>query len=732
MTTSVADPAAAPQPTDPGRKKDFRYDIGGLRGLAIIIVVIGHVFERSGLLKWPDWIDTFVNYAAYQLDKVPVDLDVIHIHGGVDMSFALSGYLITWLAIREFIKYGRMHMKAFYGRRARRLLPAATLVTLATLAASYYWLSPLRLREIAGDAVATSLPVPLLNYWLGYQATDYFATDHVATTPFQHYWSLNVEEQFYLVYPALLLLALVIGRKIGRLRLTVGIMLAVIVVVSLTWSIIQTDTNYPMAYFGAHTRAWELALGALVAVAQPLFKRLPQAIAAALSWFGLATVLVTICIIENYPLPGFAVGGPVLGVLMVIAGGEARPRRSAEMVLRFKPLQYIGKISYQWYLWHWPVLIILPAVFDIETLQLADAIGVLVVSFILAALTWHFVDTPIRKRKDMDEKPGKAIGMGVHLMIAALVASLVTMFVAAPSTTANPRASAPSANPSASTGDNNGFTPLTTPERPVSELPNLIAEATQLKKLPTDIEGLLPNINKLDGLDGCLTLYEVIEPDPCPIGDQSASKTVVMLGDSHTTHWKQAMDAIGKKHRIKVVTYTKQSCPAEPYVHIDTSRKSRYTQCEKWREIAYKQIEALRPMAVIFSSRVWDDLTAEAVTQATKRFTAQNIPVVALGNTPRPAERVPDCLAQYPDNVQRCTMDRTEATNEPELREARKQASVAAGALYIDPMDWFCTNTKCPVVINNMLVYFDAAHITRTYADWVSPKLDAALAPVLK
>lgn len=718
MTTSVAHPAAARQPAQAGAK-DFRYDIGGLRGLAILIVVTGHLFEQNGLLKWPDWIATLVDNAADKLGYNPVGLDIIHIHGGVDMSFALSGYLITWLAIKEFLKRGGIDLLAFYGRRVRRLVPAATLVTLATLAASMVLLSPLRVRGIAGDALATSLPVPLLNYWLGHKETNYFEASMATKSPFEHYWSLNVEEQFYLVYPVLLIAALVIGRKLGKLRLTVGITLAAIVAVSLTWSIIQTGTNQPMAYFGAHTRAWELALGALVAVAQPLFKRLPHGLAALLSWLGLATVFVTICIIESYPLPGFAVSGPVLGVLLVIIGGEARPRRGAESVLRFRPLQYIGKISYQWYLWHWPVLILLPSILGRRELGPTDLLLVLFGSFALAAATWHGLDSRIRESA-LFEKPGKAIGMGVHLVIVTLVLSVIAMFAVTPNT------AAPSAPANA-----NGFTPLTTPTRPVNELPRLIEEGTQLQELPANVKAVTQDINKRDGLGACLVDDKTVQPEMCPVGDLNAKVSVAVLGDSHTTHWKPALEAIGKRRGIQIMTAAKQTCPAEAYVHIDPLRKTRYTQCEQWREIVYRQIEALRPKVVIFASREWDDMTAEGVAASTKRFTSQGIRVVALGNTPKPLEDIPSCLDQNPDAVQKCTTDRTEATQRGDLREIRKQAAISAGGTYIDTMNWFCTATACPAVINNVAVYSDAFHITRTYADWVSPELEQALKPVL-
>lgn len=706
MTTTLASPATSGSRNGPN-SKDFRYDIGGLRGLAILFVVAGHTLAV---------------------------LD-IHLTGGVDMSFALSGYLITWLAIREFTTRNTLNLKAFYARRVMRLLPAATIVTLATIAASWYWLPLLRLREVGTDAVWSV--VSGINYWYVFDDRPYAPAGVpseggiAATSPFQHYWSLAVEEQFYLFYPGLLLLALVIGRKIGRLRLTVGIMLAAIVVASFTASLIQSSTiTNPDAYYSTHTRVWELGLGALVAAWQPLFKRLPGVIAGSLSWIGLGIACASIWFIYGYPLPGYHAAAPVIGVLLVIIGGEARPGLGAERILKVRPLQYIGKISYQWYLWHWPVLIIMPyAVVGRESFAASpeniNAGAILpylfmatFVSFILAVATWHLIDTPIRNRKAFEENPGKVFGMGVHMFMVTLAAVLTLLFISP-----TPAKEAPKAA-----------------DTPVSEIGRLIQEGTALTSLsPTLQNGLAAA--KEDWDIKCINEFKATAPKSCTYGVRNAKKTIVMMGDSHTTHWVPAMDAIAKKLGVKLVTYAKSACPAEPYANIDYGTKRRYTECEQWRETVYREVETLAPDALILSTGLYEAFNKDvpdartigsATSAVIQRFAALGTKVVVFDDTPRPFIDVPTCLSEHVGAVQECSVPRATAMHHPQVRAAREQAARENGATFIKLDQWFCTATMCPAVINGMIVYVDTAHITTTYVRWLVPELEKVIRPALR
>jgi peptidoglycan/LPS O-acetylase OafA/YrhL len=681
--TSPAATLAAPSPSS--SESSFRKDIGGLRGLAIILVAIGHIFAPVG----------------------------VHIIGGVDISFALSGYLLTLIAIREFMRYGRINMRAFYGRRLRRLMPAATLVTLATLVASFIWMPAGRLREIAADGFYSS--VSAFNYWLIHTNRDYVAAgEHTEggvemTSPFQHYWSLAIEEQFYLLYPALLLLALYYGRKIGRVRLTVGIMLAIVVLASFTASVIQTgDKTTPLAYYSVHTRVWELALGALVAVAQPLFKRLPAIAARSLGWIGLAGIFASVAVIKQYPLPGFYVGAPVIGTLLVIIAGETgRMRFGVESILRFAPLQYVGKISYQWYLWHWPGLIILPAALGIDpkAMTLQHLFMVFVGSFVLASLTWHQLDVPIRE--------AKLNASGAGLYVAMISVGLVAALTAGGLHQISPTASTQSA-----------------PDKVGGQVEQLVTEATSIQQLPDKVRKALVGVREWD--QRCIVQPEDTNPKACTYGNKTAKKTVYAIGDSHTTHWLPALEVIAKKRGFKLVTHAKSRCTAEPYTNIDYHFKRRYTECEQWRESVYREIETARPQAVIFSSAIYEGASGEATARIVQRFTALGIKVVIFDDTPRPFIHIPDCL-EKPSlaNVQDCAIPRETAMYMPDLRKARADAATQAGGLFVPMAQWFCTDKVCPPVINGMVVYIDEAHILGAYAVWLAPELEEVISPAL-
>jgi peptidoglycan/LPS O-acetylase OafA/YrhL len=320
---------------------------------------------------------------------------------GVDIFFVISGFVITTTLAKEIDRRGTISIAGFYARRATRLLPAATAVILVTLVASWLWLPPILLGDIADDALASTLYA--INYRLAHVGVDYFATD--TPSPLQHFWSLAVEEQFYLVWPLLLIAVAALGRRLGRQpRRTVGnawtvLALVAIIVASFVACVAITRRSLPWAYFGAPTRAWELALGALVAVGAHRLTRVPAPVGAVATWAGMAAIAGSALWFDDATVfPGYAAALPVAGAAFVIAGGCTTPRGGAHVLLRTVPFRLIGKLSYSWYLWHWPVLIIAPSVLHAEPtvwqrlLLAAGSLG-------LAALCFTVLENPIRTAK---------------------------------------------------------------------------------------------------------------------------------------------------------------------------------------------------------------------------------------------------------------------------------------------------------------------------------------------
>jgi peptidoglycan/LPS O-acetylase OafA/YrhL len=275
--------------------------------------------------------------------------------------FVISGFLITSLLTKELAETGKISIRHFYARRALRLLPASTVVLFVTLIASWAWLSPLRFGNIVRDIVASAFY--FINFRLAGIGTDYLASAE-PPSPVQHFWSLAVEEQFYMFWPVLILLATLLSRRRGQARFgPLAAVLATLTVGSLALSWFVTRQSAPWAYFGTHARAWELGLGALVALGAPMLARMPRVAAEFAAWSGLGAIIAAALLYDEFtPFPGIAALLPVAGAASLIAAGCGSA--STGRLLSVAPMRVLGKLSYGWYLWHWPLLIIVPAALD--------------------------------------------------------------------------------------------------------------------------------------------------------------------------------------------------------------------------------------------------------------------------------------------------------------------------------------------------------------------------------
>ena len=349
--------AAAPEP------RRFRPDIQGLRAVAILLVVLFHA-------------------------HVP---RVTGGYVGVDVFFVISGFLITGQLLRQVHDRGRIRLLSFYAGRMRRLLPPAALVVLATVVGARLWDSIFHVHDVVTDAFyALSYGI---NYHLAAIGTDYQHANG-PVSPLQHMWSLAVEEQFYLVWPVLLGICVAVGRR--HWRATVGVALVAVSAVSLWLSVTQTVAQPQFAYFGIHTRAWELLLGALLAYGAGVVNRLPGVLAVPLGWAGLAAIVVSAFVYDDTtPFPGTAALLPTLGAAAVIAGGMLARRRGAEALLALRPLQGIGNVSYGWYLWHWPMVVLIPLAVGYQ-LAWPYLVNFSVLALWFAVLTHYLVERPTR------------------------------------------------------------------------------------------------------------------------------------------------------------------------------------------------------------------------------------------------------------------------------------------------------------------------------------------------
>ena len=366
----------------------FRPDIEGMRAIAVGLVLLFHGYGKP-------FTGGFV---------------------GVDVFFVISGFLITSLLLHQQIKDGRISIGRFYARRVRRILPASTLTVLVTIFASYYLLGFISGNELANDAKWTAVFAANIHFAL--VGTDYFGSQ-LPPSPLQHMWSLGVEEQFYLLWPSLFLLLVVVGR-LSKRRNVFGVLatsLLMVIGVSLAWSVIQTSSNATWAYFSPLTRAWELALGALIAVVGPAASRVPTWAHQLAALLGLAGIAGSALILTpSMPYPGWTVTIPVVSSALLIWAGCGNPQTVIGRALSVRPLQWFGGRSYSLYLWHWPILTI-AAQYAGHNLSILQNSGLLLAAVAASAITFRLVENPVRNSRALKARTGLTLAIGFILVL---------------------------------------------------------------------------------------------------------------------------------------------------------------------------------------------------------------------------------------------------------------------------------------------------------------------------
>ncbi|WP_399880660.1 acyltransferase family protein [Streptomyces sp. BBFR51] len=673
----------------PSEAHTLRPDIQGLRAVAVGLVVLSHagVSQVGG------------GYV------------------GVDVFFVISGFLITSLLRRELATTGRVSVRSFYARRALRLLPVSSLVVVVTLGGAWLFLSKARLAEYAGDALAGALYT--VNFRLAAAGTDYLAQNS-PPSPFQHFWSLAVEEQFYLVWPLLLLLTWRIAR--GRPGL-VAVPLAILRLGSFTAGVLVTNWSAPWAYFSSLTRAWELGAGALLALATGRLRRLPATLAVPLTWLGLTCVtLAAVWYDDETPFPGHHALLPVAGTVLVLAGGCAPTRHGAGRLLGRRPLVWLGGLSYGWYLWHWPLLVIAPAALGRAdgTADVPLALGLSAAALGLAWLTLRLVENPVRFHRAFRRRPRRALALGAAL--TAGVSALSLTATAVPSTI-----------------EVGG--PAPTLARALSEAPDPRARLAELltaspTALPSNLAPPLPNVKSSRSAvyrDGCHADYAATRPKPCVYGDRASSRTVVLFGDSHAAQWFPALHRLATERGWKLVSMTKASCKAADVTVVSGHKP--YTACDTWRSNAMATIRTLRPVLVVVSSSDAGDPARPAgdpLHQWTAGFEhtfralgATGARVAALLDTPWPKGDPIDCAARNSLQLRSCAHHLPDAIRDARRGLALRAAASTTATTVIDPTPWLCAphTGTCPVVVGDTAVYRDDSHLSEAYAEALTPVL---------
>jgi len=682
-------PAPQRNPDHPPKPPKFRPDIEGLRAFAVVSVVLYHA----------SLLDVYSGYI------------------GVDVFFVISGFLITRLLLESVGKSGIRALPTFYTRRIRRLLPAAMTVVVATVVAARFWAPPLSVRPIAVDGIFTTFYG--LNYRLAVEGTQYL-NEGSAASPLQHFWSLAVEEQFYLCWPILIVLVVLLGRRYRNALL--ALLLAVIVVVSFRYSVLSTRTDPPWAYFSMGTRAWELALGGLVAVSASALTRLPRPVAWAGGWLGLTAVVASAFVFNGRtPYPGSAAAMPVVGAAVLIASGCA-VQGGAGRLLGVRPLQFGGRMSYSWYLWHWPMLVIAPMILH-HALTWPQRTAVVVLSLGAAVITFRLIENPARSLRlpNLQWFAGGAALSGSAIAAAVLVIALVPPLVGRGG---NARLLHVSSAASGSVAMQM--------EAAVEAGLKSIAAPANLTPQPAKAHGDLPSSSGNE----CHADLLVVAQGPCVYGDPTGKYTVVLFGDSHMQQWQPAFTVAGARDKWRVVNWTKSSCPPAQMTLFDAQLNRIYTECDTWRSRTLQRIAALNPTVVVLTGldseapASWSPAKVAADMAATVRTLQQTTTarIVYLEDTPYPGKNIASCVAAHLDNVRPCNFALKNAYTYPARHQAITEAMRQLGGVtLINPAAWICPKGACPAIVGNLLTYRDQSHLSVEFSSWLAPLIMSVL-----
>ncbi|MGO9351824.1 MAG: acyltransferase family protein [Mycobacterium sp.] len=697
----------------------FRPDIEGLRAVAVLAVVLFHA-------EVPGVGGGFV---------------------GVDVFFVISGFLITGLLWREMSSAGTVRLRRFYGARARRLLPASAAVGVATLIGSAVLLPPLQARPVIGDGIASALYVS--NYWFVLRGVNYFA-GHVPPSPFQHYWSLGVEEQFYLVWPALILgTAWLIRRVRRRTRAQATssqrpylVVLVLVVAVSFGLSFAATYVVPAAAFFSLPTRAWQLGLGGLVALTAGQWRRLPARAAAITGWAGLALILLACTRLSATTLyPGIAALLPTVGAALVIGAGCATPDQGCGRVLGLAPMRAIGRISYSWYLWHWPVLLLAPPLLG-HPLGLAARLAAALLSGGLAVLTLRFLENPLRFAAPLRRSALGSLALGgAATAVAVCVGVVLLAWVPTPVGHGSPAAPLTITAAPAPTGDNMDAYDAAV-QNAFAQVQAAVAASADLKAVPSNLNPpLAAAAAEKNALlfDGCLrTPFQSGQPE-CAMGDTASTTTVALVGDSHAAMWNPAFQQIAEQRHWRLEMLGKGACPLMDLPITNPLRRlvEHFEHCEQWRSQIIARLRAEHPRLIVVTMwrgygadeslsgfRSYDPVWIDGLTRLVQQLRGTGAKVLVLGPIPDPHFVVPICLSGYLDDVTACLPRRSTAVNDPGIA-AESAATKAGGGQYTDLTDLFCTTDRCPVIVGNTLVYLDDNHLTFEYSRLLAPVIGA-------
>lgn len=671
-------------PREPA-KPHYRPEVQGLRAFAVLMVVTYHV-----------WLG--------------------RVSGGVDVFLLISAFLLT-SSFAYKVSSGRpIGLLRYWLHRFTSLLPAAVVVLLAVLVATATYLPRTRWGEVFEQTWSTLFYVQ--NWTLARESVDYYAENHGAASPLQHFWSLSVQGQVFFLWPLLIAATALAWRGLRRRRpnLGFGTVLAVafgaVFTGSLAYSVYTTTTSQSWAYFDTGARLWEFALGSLLAVLIPQGGRLPLPVRIILGWSGLAAMLSCGILLQvQNQFPGYIALWPTLAAAAIIIAGRTGHPLGADRLLAAAPLTRLGDISYALYLWHWPLLVLYLAVNEVEKPGFVAGLGIIGVSLLLAWATTQAVETPfhawawptLRRRR---------LGLVVGLLIGIVAMPLSGWQARVAAFETSAVAQSPADNPGAASLEP-GFEPSGDPDAVVLPL------ASQLPGEWANYGG------------ECTGGYELTDPamEYCQMGGNpaTAEKTIIVVGDSHAQHWTSALDKVAERNNWAWVLVTRPAC------RFGAESPRRDADCNAFNAAARDYVLGHDADAVLTlgtqtafyagtegGTPADEEEIVPGYEEGIRPFLDQGKQVVAMRDTPRFTFSVPDCVDLHGADSPHCQapVDDLVAAHSPlqDLRAENRDGRLPGRLAFLDMTDQLCPGGTCRPVVGNVLVYMDESHLTKTYA----------------
>ncbi|WP_220126190.1 acyltransferase family protein [Pseudarthrobacter sp. B4EP4b] len=685
MSVARTEAAAKPLPgaSTRSRKPTFRSEVQGLRALAVLMVVAYHV-----------WLG--------------------RVSGGVDIFLLISAFLLTLSFVRKAEAGRPFGLVAHWLHLFKRLLPAAVVVILGVLAGTWLILPQSRWPQVLDQAWASLLYSQ--NWLLADTAVDYYAQDHAGASPLQHFWSLSIQGQVFILWPLVFAGTaglLVLLRRIPACagityRGLLAVVFGTVFAWSLAYSVEQTATNQAYAYFDTRARLWEFALGSLLALALPYLKP-ARGLRVMLGWAGLAAMVSCgLLLTVDRSFPGYVALWPTLAGAAIITAGQTGSRFGVDRMLSSRPLVALGDNSYALYLWHWPVLVLALAATGVEVPNLVQGLTIVGASVVLAVLTTRFVEKPLR---DWHWPKLRAWRTAVVIVACgALLAGPVAIW----QTTLTAEESATAAQPRELT-------------------PGAAALSPGNAAVPAPDARIIPGPAALDNdwagiQDPCIGANAT--PDPILEGCRQAvpegevTKRIVVLGDSHSQQYLGALAPIAAARGWELVTLLMPAC------RFGAESETRNAECNAYNQASAAYVLEHRPDAVFtVASLTHEEAPFETEVpgylDGVRPFADAGIEIVGIRDNPRFTFNMPECVQRNGADAHECSVPVEESLADPSPLEAYR--GKVEGLHLMDLSDFICARGICPGVVGNVYVYKDDNHLTRTYVETMIPMFEQRL-----